>query len=349
MGISFEFFEAGCGDSILVSTSEGTHILIDGGEEGTYRDAIEDSLYNKDIHKLDLVVLTHIDNDHICGLIEMMESEEGRNTIQEVWFNSSEGMRVSNNTTDEVGFSEGDSFEDLIHEYEIQHRKDIYFTQSCSRESRIYNIGSDIKLILLSPQKEDLDKLQIKWDIFRESLSQDVAGKSPFDYRDIDEVYTAFQEEVLSKKDKTKTLATATSTSLANRTSIAFILEYRDKQFLFLGDADIKVINQSLIDLGFNELNVEFVKLSHHGSKKNINREFLDIVKTDTFVILTDGTRHNHPDKETLSLILRHESRADNVKFIFNHARPIEYKFPRDKNEENQYLFEAIHENEVEL
>ena len=41
MGIRFELFEAGCGDSILVSTDEGTHILIDGGLVSTYRKTIQ--------------------------------------------------------------------------------------------------------------------------------------------------------------------------------------------------------------------------------------------------------------------------------------------------------------------
>jgi beta-lactamase superfamily II metal-dependent hydrolase len=349
MGIEFEFFEAGCGDSILVSTDEGTNILIDGGEEGTYRESIESSLYDKDIDKLDLVVLTHIDNDHIFGLIEMLESQDGKDTINEIWFNSSENMRISNNTTGDVGFFEGDLFEDLINEYNITHRKDIFFTKDSSQQDREFYIKSDIKLTLLSPNKKDLDKLQVKWDNFRDIEPKDVSGESPFDNRDIDDIYVEFQSKVLKKSDGSKTLSSATNTSLANRSSIAFILEYQDKKFLFLGDADIKVINQSLLDLGIDELEVEFVKLSHHGSKNNINREFLDIVKTDTFVVLTDGTRHNHPHKETFSLILKHEKRADEVKLIFNYLQPIDYKFPIEKDEEMLYSFEALHKIDMEF
>ena len=350
MGIRFEFFEAGCGDSILVSTDEGTHILIDGGEEGTYRDSIESSLYHRDIEELDLVVLTHIDNDHICGLIEMMGNQDGRELIKEIWFNSYEKMRISNNLTGDVAFTEGDLFEDLIKEHNIIHRKNIFFTEEDSLEDREFYVGSDIKLTLLSPLKNDLDKLQVDWTKFQDRKEQDVAGESPFDNRNIDKIYSEFQDKVLKKKDKTQTLSNATNTSKANRSSIAFILEYQnDKKFLFLGDSDIKVINKSLLDLGFNEIEVEFVKLSHHGSKSNINKEFLDIVKTDTFVTLTDGTRHNHPHKETFSLILKHEKRAEDIKLIFNYLYPIEYKFPRENNEEKNYNFEAFHESTLEF
>ena len=350
MGIRFEFFEAGCGDSILVSTDEGTNILIDGGEEGTYRESIEPTLYNKEINKLDLVVLTHIDNDHICGLIEMLEFSDARDKIEEIWFNSYEGMRMSNNDLIDISFSEGELFEKLIEEQDIVHKQDIFFTDESSLEDREFYISSDIKLTLLSPNKKDLDKLKVDWDKFRNKNLEDIRGESPFDNRDIDEVYSAFQDKALSKKDKTKTLSSATSTSKANRSSIAFILEYKnDKKFLFLGDSDIKVINKSLVDLGIKKLEVEFVKLSHHGSRNNINKEFLNMVKTDTFIVLTDGTKHQHPHKETFSLILKHEKRADNIKFIFNYPQPIDYKFPREKNEETLYAFEAFNELELEF
>lgn len=38
MGIRFEFLKAGNGDCILISTSNGTNILIDGGLTDTYRE-----------------------------------------------------------------------------------------------------------------------------------------------------------------------------------------------------------------------------------------------------------------------------------------------------------------------
>ena len=346
MGIRFEFFEAGCGDSILVSTDEGTHILIDGGEEGTYKDSIESYLYENNIDKLDLVVLTHIDNDHICGLIELMEEPQERRKIKEIWFNKCYGMRINNNLTEKIGFKEGDLFEKLIIESEIRHRNDIYLNERDLKEKREFYINSNVKLILLSPRKEDIDKLKIDWKKFHQKNSYEIAGKTPYDNRNIDEVYHLFQEKTISKKGKT--LVNATNTSLANKSSIAFILEYKDKKFLFLGDSDIKVINQSLNNLGLDKLKFDFIKLSHHGSKKNINKEFLDIVKTDTFIILTDGTRHRHPDKETLALILKDKNRAKNIKFIFNYLQPINYKFPIENNEEERYFFKALYRNTLE-
>jgi beta-lactamase superfamily II metal-dependent hydrolase len=68
MGIEFDFFKAGYGDSILVRTDKGTNILIDGGLVKSYKDIKKSKKIDK-LKKLDLVVLTHIDSDHINGLI----------------------------------------------------------------------------------------------------------------------------------------------------------------------------------------------------------------------------------------------------------------------------------------
>ncbi len=351
MGIEFKFFKAGHGDSILISTYEmikendkikkkyKTHILIDGGEEGTYADEIEDKLEN--IDKLDLLVLTHIDSDHIGGIIEMFEEDEDNfEKVDNIWFNdSSIKIAVKNG---QIGYGQGNNLKKLVKNTSITHNKNVFFNKGCSKEGREYFLGSDIKLTLLSPMKEILDKQVKEWNKKAKHRGGSLTGKSCIDNRDIIEVFKSFQKETLNKL-KTNTLAGTTNTSLANSTSIAFILEYNQKQFLFLGDADIKTINQSLIDLGFsseNRIKVGFVKLSHHGSKKNINKEFLDLVDTSKFIILTDCSKYAHPDKETLSLIATYDRlNRQTVELIFNYQKLIRDKLSED--EEKKYNFKA--------
>jgi len=339
MSIEFEFFKAGHGDSILISTSNGTNILIDGGEEGTYGEEIEDSLDERGIEKLDLVVLTHIDSDHIGGIIEMLE-EDNHDRINELWFNDSTiKINVKNG---EIGYGQGNTLEEIIKDTPIKHNSNLFFEKGCNIADREYFIGSDIKLTLLSPMKDTLCTQVKKW----KEYNGEIAGLSCFDERDLGLVAENFRAENLNKA-KTKKLAKATKTSLANETSIAFILEYNQKKFLFLGDADIKTINQSLIDLNYsskNRLEVEFVKLSHHGSKKNINEDFLDLIDTSKFIILTDCSTFAHPDKETLALIATHdrEKRKD-VDFIFNYSELIRKKISAEeevKYDVDAYSFE---------
>ena len=79
MGIRFELFEAGCGDSILVTIDDKYNILIDGGLVKTYTKKIRPRLLN--IDNLDLIVLTHVHNDHICGLISLLRDNKQRKKV----------------------------------------------------------------------------------------------------------------------------------------------------------------------------------------------------------------------------------------------------------------------------
>ena len=65
---------------------------------------------------------------------------------------------------------------------------------------------------------------------------------------------------------------------------IDFFSKRNNSNFLFMGDGHIDEIINGLKSHGYNENNpliVDFVKLSHHGSRKNISTEFLSIIKSN--------------------------------------------------------------------
>jgi beta-lactamase superfamily II metal-dependent hydrolase len=65
------------------------------------------------------------------------------------------------------------------------------------------------------------------------------------------------------------------------------------------------------------------MKVSHHGSSNNTNKELLELIKTDNYIISTNSDMHNLPDKRTLARIIDYNPNAvfyfnyDNVKKIF--------------------------------
>ncbi len=69
VGMDIYTFSIGKADCSLLSF-EGFHVLIDVGEEDDGDDIIED-LYELQVEKLDLVILTHFDKDHIGGFAEI--------------------------------------------------------------------------------------------------------------------------------------------------------------------------------------------------------------------------------------------------------------------------------------
>ena len=66
------FFDIGQGDGILIKTKNKQNILIDGGPDKNILDKLGRNLPFF-VNKLDLVIATHPDADHIAGLVAVLE------------------------------------------------------------------------------------------------------------------------------------------------------------------------------------------------------------------------------------------------------------------------------------
>jgi competence protein ComEC len=80
------FFDTGDSDATYIKTPSGKHVLIDGGKRvnDNYNSAdwvIKPFLYSSKVPALDLVILTHPQNDHIGGLPEIMEEMKVKNYV----------------------------------------------------------------------------------------------------------------------------------------------------------------------------------------------------------------------------------------------------------------------------
>ncbi len=214
-------------------------------------------------------------------------------------------------------------------------------------------INDDIELILLSPNQEKLDKLLSSKDYegYSEELKKKTTTSTKSQYFS--------NEEMIALGDKPFENEDVKDPSKPNGSSIAFILIYDNKKYLFLGDAHIDLIVDSLEKLRdknvyFKEngkIEFEFVKLSHHGSANNLSKPFLDLIETKNFVILTNGRgKHHHPDKETLSKIIMKFNRQndDYLNFIFNYPCMLNHNsFSFD--EMNEERFNLIYSTEYPL
>ena len=80
------FIDIGQGDSTLIQTPYGRNILIDGGgsEFGTYdigENILLPYLLDRRINKLDYIVISHFDSDHVKGLFKVIEELDVSNVI----------------------------------------------------------------------------------------------------------------------------------------------------------------------------------------------------------------------------------------------------------------------------
>lgn len=103
--ISVEMIPANEGDCILITLIEADfRILIDGGTRETYHSFLKDRLLilREERKSLDLLVVTHIDNDHIGGIIELLmengSSDEAKIIdIKNIWHNSYRHLQFEKN------------------------------------------------------------------------------------------------------------------------------------------------------------------------------------------------------------------------------------------------------------
>lgn len=330
--MKIKLLKAGNGDAILLSFNDGIanrNILIDGGVEQTYySDAtnINGELYSEidSIRKwnefIDILILTHIDNDHICGLLKWFElDDKAHEMVKKVWFNS--GKLIATNLNEQEN-------EDLRVGLKIFLNPETGVHEAIEYENYLFEKGIWDKNIII--QGQEFEECGVKIQILSPNEVQLKKLLKEFKKVTGDPAYTAGREKDWGKniqefidEENRPDFKFDQDNSVNNGSSISFILTLNEKRFLFLADSHPKDIVNLLETLGYSKdkpLEIEVMKVSHHGSKANTNKELLEIIKTDNYIISTDSSGHNHPNKRTLARILNVNPNAI-FHFNYEHVR----------------------------
>ncbi|UDK97562.1 MBL fold metallo-hydrolase [Lysinibacillus sphaericus] len=288
--IILDMFEAGNGDSFLVKCigSENTNILIDFGYSNTYKKHIEKNLkkMKDDGEHLDLVVITHIDQDHISGGIRFFEDNGPLQSpqiipVKNVWHNSYRHLDMVE-TTKQLEENERDYIEKNSMVFE-QNRDSQPIDTSAKQGSRLaanlhryqyaWNmdfsggpvafstkaiaIGGEVKITVLSPTSKELDALKVLWtkelkEKFPEiALNDDKVFDDAVECISLTRTPRGIANLTRETSDTTNIVDLADvpfqeDTDEINASSITFILEFYDKKVLFLGDVKPSVVESQL-------------------------------------------------------------------------------------------------------
>ena len=106
--------------------------------------------------------------------------------------------------------------------------------------------------------------------------------------------------------------------SETNNYSPIMLLSYSNQKIMLTGDAEMsaeyEMINNYLLDI--NNLDVDVLKLGHHGSNTSTSLEFLETVKPE-YIIISAGDEYNHPSPEVIDRIYSY-SQANNPSLTNN-------------------------------
>lgn len=367
------FLPVNYGDSFVIECDKGEDhgvILVDGGPDGGGTLLMEKL---KEVGTPDLMVLTHYDDDHINGLHQYMNICYGGKVeiepAKEVWANCVSNIKKKE---EEEAAAEAAAAARLgIDLPSLPNTKSLKQGVKLSRllerleaSDKVVWHGrilegyhgefpfADIEVV--SPTQEAYDTAlgalleeskNVKWQPAAK------AGLEPS--KRLKDLSHTFEELA---KDEPKPPKLTDSSDLANANSIGFILQCDGLRVMMLGDCFPHNVVDYLRSQGYSEdnpLELDYLKVAHHGSEHNTNNELLDIIKCNHYIISTNGYKYQHPHRHSLAHILCHPKRdpEETVHFYFNcdvatmKANGSCFILP---GEEEAYNF-VIHENVREL
>lgn len=351
MNTNIVAYPAKNGDCFLISygeeEKEQKHLLIDCGYADTIKNYLKEDLTRIGTKGeiLEKLILTHIDADHIQGAIRLLKDNNSQKFIEikEIWHNTfrhlfeKKQLGIDKNQEKildqiiqrgypakkseikggrEISAEQGTTVGALILQGEYSWNSDFDGNAICIDFQKEIIVDENAKLLLLSPDKEKLEKLKNLWkeELLRYGTNYD-SGSSEF-YDDAFEMAMTWEKEMPKKRPTTISAAKETieellqlpfeeDTTPTNGSSIAFILQIKERKILFLADAHPNLIAQSLNDYqNDGKIIFDFIKVSHHGSFNNVSKNLLEKIDSPKYLISTNGGRHNHPDKETIAHII---------------------------------------------
>lgn len=317
-----DLFPAREGDALMLTWGADDapkRLLIDGGRAGCWNDMKREFIkLPREEQVFELLVVSHIDRDHIAGVLKMLGDTRRPIQFKEVWFNAYHHLLEGNWQT--FGVEQGEKLSDML-EHSLE-----YWNTSFGHNAVVVDADGDLpkveieglRLTLLSPTWKKLENLRRTWSkwLKEEGLERGPLTEKPdADFRIIPEGIEAFGSspdvEELAEWPFTE------DDSEPNGSSIAFIAEYEGKRALMAADAHPSVLVQSLSRLPATERKFDVAKLSHHGSKKNFSRELFDAMDCDRFVISTNGSYFDHPDQQTMAQLVKWHDGQPTVYFNY--------------------------------
>ncbi|SEN97869.1 AVAST type 1 anti-phage system MBL fold metallo-hydrolase Avs1a [Pseudomonas sp. ok266] len=341
--LSLKMYPSKNGDAFLINAN-GNHLLVDGGFASTYTNYIAQDLaeLSRQGNRISLVVCTHIDADHIGGLLAFFSANgcpDSRGIeVDAVWHNSLRSLSsqpqgpcmpqdarvlesikrrgfplATERAADPISVRQGSSLAKLLR-IERYHWNDGDGSQCIDSRVAALDLPNAVQVKVLGPTVERLESLRTWWLREMKKLGYRGVGEASDLVDDAYEMWCAHDSQsaapcirpIAAQKDLQLTKVYTADTSIANGSSIALLLTAGKASVLLLGDAwaedMVAELKQRQTDGGIQLFDA--IKISHHGSNHNTSVELLAMVDAPCFLISTDGSRHGHPDFEVLAEIV---------------------------------------------
>jgi hypothetical protein len=365
MMFSLDVRRAHKGDCLLLhfgSKDAPGLIMIDGGPKNVYKPHLKPrleqirkarGLAKNDSLPVDLLMVSHVDDDHIQGILDLTKEEIAARdahqprllNVLSFWHNSFDAIighepkELTASFQDHFGaaaLSGGGLSDDAVGEVEDDSQEEQEVTESSLKvlasieqgfrlrsdaeglgyprnpefdgklimaraDAKPVEVAAGLKFTVLGPMKAELEALHKKHDEWLRELKK--KGKSP-----------------------AETLAAYVDKSVPNLSSIVVLAEFGGKRMLLTGDARGDKIIQGLqlarlLGPGKNsKIEVDLLKVPHHGSLNNLKTDFFERVVAKHYVFSGDG-EHGNPERESMEMLLA--ARGEDADFTIHFTYPV--------------------------
>ncbi len=274
--LRIHFVDVGQGDAILIELPDGKNVIIDSGKGGSsdknesYQNLKNYISENTDIIKFDYAIATHADSDHIGNFDDILRDFEVKYFYRPYVYYSGTTYEFSNE------FNKGAS--------------------AYKQSSKTY--GDFLELVSKETYYENGAVKNAGWEFF--TSESDFAGRISYN-----ETIYEYRFDFLTPKVND---LSAINYSDANDYSPIIKFTYCGVDVLFTGDAekdaeaDFVSHYKNRTDL---DLDVDVLKVGHHGSSTSTTQALLDLVKPEYSVIQcgVDNSYH-HPRQATINRLI---------------------------------------------
>ena len=312
--LELRVIQAEQGDCLILQSGTAAnprHVLIDGGPDGIYAQHLQPELaqLGQAGGKLDLIVLSHVDNDHVIGLLDLFSDLEQQRVnglpelvrIGGVWHNSfsrtigagtnieprlrtllaSAGAAAAVMSSTEAavaGIGEGAALRRMALALALDLNDGFPNDLICVDDAPAPTKIGNLTLRVVGPTRANLDELKTQWLAWLANNEAAIGSRDP---------------QVAANADR----------SVPNLSSIMLMAEANSKRLLLTGDGRSDHLLQGLGQVGLldqsGNLHVEVLKVAHHGSDRNATKRFFGTVTADTYVFSANG-KDGNPDLATL-------------------------------------------------
>ena len=285
---------------------------------------------------VDVVMVSHVDDDHIKGIIELTKEQRNKSPdvrldVTSLWHNSFDDLLKTKPDELVAGFgtasvaSEGEGDIDsgsvlasfgtsmLRDDAEIEDEDMHQTIEVLSSIPQGRTLRDDAKALGWKPNHKFKGKLILAAKAAKPvtlgDLKVTVVGPMQAQLLALQKQHDEWLRAQKEKKKKSPeaALAAFSDESIPNLSSIVVLAELGGKSMLLTGDARGDKILEGmelagLLEEGGNK-HVDLLKVPHHGSDNNMEPIFFKRVPADHYVFSGDG-EHGNPERATLQMLL---------------------------------------------